>query len=376
MPCYFHHMDASCALGDSLTNCLQNLKLQKIQPSRIKIERSNESVEMAYFNAPNPEAFQTAQLMDLSTFTQIKNALDTTGLSQSERQRTGLFIGSSSFSMSHSEDQSTTSKPILSTIGYAKRAYQLAQEFGLSEHAYAYATACTSSANALLYAQRFIRQGFIDHALVMGYEFFNKTTALGFKGLELISPTGSIKPFDINRDGIVLGEGCATILLSREHKQDTAQLLGGACNTDHYSLTAANVDGSTIANVMTCAMNDSAVTNNQIRAIKVHGTASLMNDEAESAGIRRLFNNQQYLFALKPFIGHTLGACGAIETTITAGALSAGWLPENATIKTDGKLGISLNQSHSEYRHGVVLLNYFAFGGNNTCLAVAYPFKS
>src|SRR5690606_14559770 len=150
---------------------------------------------------------------------------------------------------------------------------------------YTYSTACTSSANAVLYAHRMLEAGVIDHALVVGLEHFNQMTVLGFHGLGLISPAGAMMPFSRGRDGLILGEGCGLILLSRSENEASLQICGGAIATDNHSLTAANVDGSSLAAVITQALSDSSITAETIIAIKAHGTASLMNDEAEAAGL-------------------------------------------------------------------------------------------
>jgi 3-oxoacyl-[acyl-carrier-protein] synthase-1 len=255
-------------------------------------------------------------------------------------------------------------------IGYGKLAQSLGQQFALSPHRYTYSTACTSSSNALLYAHRLLQAGVIDHALVLGIEFFNHTTLLGFYGLGLISPSQSMRPFSAGRDGLMLGEGCGLLLLSRDASAARMHLCGGAVATDNHSLTAANIDGSSLAAVIGQALADSAITAADIVAVKAHGTASMLNDEAEAAGLRRVFAETAMppIFALKPFCGHSLGASGALEMALTIGCLERELLPANPQLEDDSALGIRLLHQSESAPIGHYLFNCFAFGGNNNAL--------
>ena len=115
----------------------------------------------------------------------------------------------------------------------------------------------------------------------------------------------------------------------------------------------------------------------QINAIKVHGTASLSNDEAEAAGMKQVFANMPPLTAIKPFIGHTLGACGLNELLLFCAAANEEFLVatpgigDNHVVSGDTTLGVSLNQSIRELPQGNFLMNYFGFGGNNTALVIS-----
>jgi 3-oxoacyl-(acyl-carrier-protein) synthase len=109
-----------------------------------------------------------------------------------------------------------------------------------------------------------------------------------------------------------------------------------------------------------------------ITALKTHGTASLLNDEAEAAGMRRVFAQMPPLTAIKPFLGHTLGACGLNELLVFCAAAERGWLIATPGVGVgDEKLGVSLNQRPLDLPRGHFMLNYFGFGGNNTSLIVS-----
>jgi 3-oxoacyl-[acyl-carrier-protein] synthase-1 len=285
--------------------------------------------------------------------------------------RTAIFSGSTSFTIGTSEalfiqDSST---PPLADIGYSGQLFALQKIWGLCGPAYSFATACTSSANAILYAHHLIQAGKIDYAIILGYEFFNHTTALGFSGLNLISKK-IMRPFEADRDGLMLGEACTALILGKDDNHPVT-LAGGATLGDTHSLTAANPDGSSICEVMQKALLNAQLSARDIQMVKSHGTASLMNDEAEAAGIVQLFaHNIPAIFALKPYIGHTLGACGAAEIALLIACFNAGFSPANPNF-SGSDLGIQLTTQIQPLKQETqLLLNYFGFGGNNTSLVM------
>ncbi len=374
MSSFVIHADARCALGSSLDQAVTGLLNGQQQLRQLTFDDLDDPVTLPYYAAPGFGEQDQEQRVYHFLRTMLEDALGQCHLSDSERAATGLFIGSSSFDINVSETRyrqelkSSTAAVPLPIIGYGRIAAELQENFGLSPHAYTYSTACTSSANALLSAHRLLQAGVISHAFVIGVELFNRTTLLGFHGLSLISPSGRLSPFEARRDGLILGEGCGLLMLSRSRESDIS-LCGGATATDNHNLTAANSDGSTIAQVMRQALDNCGLQASQLKGIKLHGTASLMNDEAEAAGIRLLQHPLPPLFALKPYIGHTLGACGVLEAALFQGCLGRNLMPGNAAAgPTDERLGVSLASAPQTADAGHYALNYFAFGGNNSCL--------
>lgn len=384
MTCAIIATSVSCGLGHGVTECVESLRHEKVRVEEIELDQLEDTVRAPYFRVANATNRPAHECM-YDVIREVLHALiKSSGLGAQDLAKTGLFFGSSSFTVSDSEYQyfsaleqvdSELGALAMPIVGYNKLPELLAQEFGLSSCVHSYATACTSSANALIYADLFIERGDIDHAIVIGSEFYNATTLLGFYGLELLSPQGKMMPFDSRRDGLILGEGCGAIMVSKEVSAADTRFLGGACNTDTFSLTAANVDGSTIAVVMRQALAKANTAADKVRAVKVHGTASLMNDEAEAAGLVALFGDSPPpLFALKPYIGHTLGACGVVELALLHSSLSAGFVPSNPGIAVERSdtMKVSLSQQNSEDVAGVYVLNYFAFGGNNVSLILEH----
>jgi 3-oxoacyl-[acyl-carrier-protein] synthase-1 len=308
----------------------------------------------------------------------VAAALAASDLSPEQLSRTALILGTSSLDISVTEAiyaadlaADPDAHPLMVNAAMGGLAETLRRRFGLRGPDYTINTACTSSANALIYADAMIREGVIDHALIVGLEIFNVITALGFQSLALLAPNG-MRPFDPDRAGLVLGEAVSALVVGPEAGPSGFHLKGGANLCDTHGVSAANPDGSTVAAVMQQALDAAGVAASDIVAVKAHGTASLLNDEAEAAGMHRVFAAVPPLLAIKPFIGHTFGACGLSELLLVCGAADQGFLPGLPGISaTPGDLGLSLNQSNAPAPRGAFLLNYFGFGGNNTSLVVA-----
>lgn len=318
------------------------------------------------------------QRLDVVIDNVIEQALAAAKISYSERKNIALFIGSSSFDISKSEHIYQQEKragnhsiPFGHSPSFGNLGETVRNRFSFYGPDFSFNTACTSSANALWYASRLIQAGKIRYALVLGVEVINHITALGFHGLGLLTRS-VMKPFDAARDGLVLGEAASALLLGAGNAQDF-RVLGGANLCDTYSMSAANADGSSVAAVINAALAEANLPHTAIAAIKAHGTASLLNDEAEAAGLLRIFLDSDLppVCALKPYIGHTLGACGLTELILFWQAISHGFIPATNGIGADKSvLGISLTQHAQDAASGAYLLNYFGFGGNNTSLLI------
>ena len=310
----------------------------------------------------------------------IERAIEAADLSASERAGLGVFLGSSSADVSVSEarfqrelarDEHAIALRASNSI--ANLALHVRDRFGLAGPDYSFNTACTASANALVSASDMVGTGRLEAALVVGAELFNVVTAAGFQGLGLLSASG-MRPFDRDRDGLTPGEGCAALVLTaRRRDEHDLYLRGSATLCDTYSMSTTNPDGSTVAKVIRQALGRAGLAPGDIEALKVHGTASLHSDEAEVAGMRAVFDPVPPLFALKPHIGHTLGACGLNELLVFRAAAARGLLPGTPGIASPGRadLGLALNQSLRPMERGHYMLNYFGFGGNNTSLIVS-----
>ncbi|MFT3929829.1 MAG: beta-ketoacyl synthase N-terminal-like domain-containing protein [Spongiibacteraceae bacterium] len=308
----------------------------------------------------------------------IDHALMRSALSAQQIQRTAVFVGSSSFDISVSESHyrrhlltNAHALPLAFSNSIGNLAFFIAERFGMRGPDYSFNTACTASANALLYAAQMIATGQIEHAIVVGIELANAITLLGFQSLGLLTDT-LMRPFDSGRSGLAIGESCAAVVLGRSGSASQLRLLGGANRCDTHGISAANPDGTSVHAVMQQALNSTQLTTDDISAIKTHGTASLLNDEAEAAGLQRTFAQMPLLCALKPYIGHTLGACGLSELVLLYSALQRGVFPAVPGVCAQpSELGIRFPQTLTPIAEGNFMLNYFGFGGSNTALIVS-----
>lgn len=248
-------------------------------------------------------------------------------------------------------------------------ANQLRQRWGFAA-AFTLNTACTSAANGLLYGARLINAGQYARALVLSFETPSAIAMQGFGALMLTSPSGQYRPFHPERDGLLLGEAYAAVLLSREPgKAPLARLLGGFSACDTSSLTTTREDGSHIHWVMQQALRSAGCTAAQIDLVKLHGTATSANDEAESNGMRLLYGVQMpALSLLKPWLGHTLGACGLSESLLLLKALQNGPLP-GVSYAREAMLPLSA-EPQLLAADSLLLTNFFGFGGNNASLVL------
>ncbi|MEJ2407410.1 MAG: beta-ketoacyl synthase N-terminal-like domain-containing protein [Candidatus Thiodiazotropha sp.] len=314
-------------------------------------------------------------------FEVVGRALDRSELTSEDLRHTGIFIGSSSYDLRHSEvlyqKQLAAADPNampMAYTGYNRLGAAVCEHFSIGGEPFNLNTACTSSANALLLAHSMLRQEKYRHALVIGLELYNETTITGFSGLQLIAEQ-RIAPFDAERDGILLGESCSAVVLSADHRRTTGTGLythGGGSSFDPYSITTSNPDGSTIARALELALHHSGIDRQQILAIKTHGTGTRMNDASESQGIINVFGPEiPPITAIKPYVGHTLGACGTLELILFGQALRDGWLPKTLNLKTpDPDLDLTPMRENREAQAGFYLLDFFGFGGSNTVIVL------
>lgn len=377
VPVYFHGSGLCTAQGASVDEHLRALKTPNA-PERLSDSINDETVEFPYFAiADKPK--EQSQHLHRTIDSAIVEALAQAQLSQSEQAKLGLYIGSTSFDIGcaeesiasgdHSDQSLAQHTPPFTHIGR-----YIQQRFNISGPVYSFNTACTASANALIYACDAINSGEISHALVVGVELFNRTTALGFQGLELISQSDlGMRPFCAERDGLILGEGCGALIVSAEKPctQNPFAFIAGANQTDTFSITSCNPDGSTVASVINEALGRAKITADDIHWVKTHGTASLSNDDAEAAGLIQVFADIPPVTALKPFLGHTLGACGINELIVFYRAINKNIAPiPPCHYPINPDFALSFIDPNATTVNGHYLLNYFGFGGNNSSLII------
>jgi len=231
-------------------------------------------------------------------------------------------------------------------------------------------TACSSSAKAFASAERLIRLGLVDAAVVGGVDTLCGSVLFGFNSLELVSPQ-PCRPFDAQRDGISLGEAAGFALLERagETAPDDLLLLGYGEASDAHHMSTPHPEGLGAERALDDALARAGLAADAIDYINLHGTASTKNDEVEGALVARRFPARTHASSTKGFTGHTLGAAGIVEAVISLLALETGLMPgtvNTTTVDADCGPQIRLQAAQGEVRHA--LSNSFGFGGNNCAL--------
>lgn len=252
----------------------------------------------------------------------------------------------------------------------------------------AIATACASSANAIGEAAAMIRRGAADAIVAGGAEAAIVPVALaGFNVMGALStrnddPAAASRPFDLDRDGFVVGEGGAALILeSWEHAQARgaqirAEIVGYSATNDAYHISAPAENGAGAAICMQNALAEAELPVEKIDYINAHGTSTQLNDVSETAAIKTVFGEHAYKLAVsstKSMTGHLMGAAGALESVFCVRALQEGVLPPTINYTTpDPECDLDyVPNTAREQDIAYAMTNSFGFGGHNACLIYA-----
>jgi len=246
----------------------------------------------------------------------------------------------------------------------------VADALGLNGPALTVSTACSSSAKVFAHAERMIRLGLVDAAVVGGVDSLCDSTLFGFNALELLS-VEPCRPFDRARRGISIGEAAGFAMLERiECAAGAPRLLGYGESSDAHHMSAPHPQGLGAELAMRDALARAGLVHADVDYIHLHGTASLKNDEVEAQLIVRSFPVTTRVSSTKALTGHTLGAAGIVGAAIALLAIVDGRVPGNAGCnEPDTSCGPQWAWRTERQRVGVALSNAFGFGGNNSCLA-------
>lgn len=248
----------------------------------------------------------------------------------------------------------------------------LEQATGASGPRFVVSTACASSAKALGSAQRLLTLGLADAVLVVGADSLCRLTLHGFGGLKILA-TEPCKPFDLNRDGISIGEGAAAVLLEQSGA-GWVHLLSVGESADAHHLTAPHPEGLGAVNAMTLALQLARLQPSEIGYVNAHGTGTRLNDQVESDALARVLGSSVPVSSTKGLTGHLLGAAGATEAVLTIDALVRRVLPANVGLTVpDPDVTVRLVDRSLATNARRALSNSFAFGGCNASVIVGEP---
>ena len=264
-------------------------------------------------------------------------------------------------------------------------------DYGFRGPNYATVSACASSNNALIDAFNIVRLGMADAIVAGGAEAAIFPAGVGgFNSMRALStrnddPKGASRPFSGSRDGFVIGEGAAALILEElEHAKARgahiyAEVVGGGMSADAHHITATHPEGLGAKLVMENALKDAGMKPEEIDYINLHGTSTPIGDHGEVQAIKDVFGKHAYemnLSSTKSMTGHLLGAAGALEALLSVKALTEGVVPptiNHADGDEDPEIDYALNFTFNKAQKrdiNAVLSNTFGFGGHNAAVII------
>ena len=353
--------------------------------------------EVDLSSLPRKKTRTMGRVAMLSTWA-TERAVADAGLTQEmlSNPRTGLAYGSTSGSMPAFQqfagrllhDNTTSGIPsslYLKLMSHTAPA-NLASYFAIHGRVLTTCSACVSSSQAIGYGYEAIRYGLQDTMLVGGAEESHVANAVIFDIMFATSrhyndaPGRAPRPFDQGRDGLVTGEGAATLILeSREQAVARgahiwAEVIGFGTNCDGGHLTAPDLDGMT--RVMRLSLDDAGLTPERIDYVNAHATSTDIGDITESRAIEAVLGRRVPVSSTKGFTGHTLGACGAVETIFCVAMMRDGFLAPSRNLEVPDPNCAPLDYvigAPRAARPEVVMNNNFAFAGLNTSIILKRP---
>jgi 3-oxoacyl-[acyl-carrier-protein] synthase II len=262
----------------------------------------------------------------------------------------------------------------------------VAMRHGIRGQSYSILSACAAGAHSIGAAARMIQTGDADAVITGGSEAaLTPLATAAFAALDALSELGISRPFDAQRDGFVMGEGAAVLILEDAEKARArgatilGRIAGYGASSDAHHLTAPRPDGAGAVQAMKRALEDAGFGPQDVLYVNAHGTSTQLNDRAETVAIKDVLGNDVPVSSLKSSIGHLLGAAGAVEAVATLLAMRDRVAPPTLNYEQPDE-GLDLDYVPNEARTldvnghpAVALSNAFGFGGHNAVLCLEAP---
>lgn len=294
-------------------------------------------------------------------------------------ERVGLVMGTSTSSIGRTEEAYRLREPSgqlpeshrqpevhnLHSLGIF-----VAAMTGVRGPAITISTACSSSAKVFATASRWIRHGLVDAVLVGGVDSLCLSVLYGFNSLQLVSAS-QCRPFDVERDGINLGEAAGFAILAREDCADDAEFYfrGYGESSDAWHMSHPHPEGKGAALAIDRALSSAGLSPEAIEYVNLHGTASRANDLAEALALAEHFPPGTKVSSTKGWTGHALGAAGILEAVVTMNAMKYELMPGTLNCAhPDPELCFQILQENVSQPIRRAMTNSFGFGGNNVAL--------
>jgi 3-oxoacyl-(acyl-carrier-protein) synthase len=349
-------------------------------PPICRVMQSTEDLKKAAGCPNSTEVSRTAVL----GLTAAREAFESAGLTQDDLSSCGLISANSVGGMDRSECfypaflKNEKGGRLRDVAGHtcARSSHFIADQLKLKSLVSTISTACSSSANAIMFGARLIRHKRLDRVIAGGCDAMTRFTVNGFSSLKILDPRGC-RPFDEERAGLNLGEGAGFLVLESEEsviaskKKPFCEVTGFANTCDAYHQTASSPEGDGSYLAMSKAMAEAGLEASDIDYVNAHGTGTRNNDLSEGKALERLFGSSTPpISSTKPFTGHTLGAAGGVEAVFSCLSILHGIVYPNLRWSTPmSELGFNPATRYLTGRNiKNVMSNSFGFGGNDTSL--------
>jgi 3-oxoacyl-[acyl-carrier-protein] synthase I len=249
----------------------------------------------------------------------IADALNDSGIDPKDR-KTILIISSTkgNINLLETEDNNPA---LQQRIAMSASAKLVAEYFGFQNQSIIISNACISGVMAIITGMRLLKAGQYENVVIAGADVISKFIVSGFQSFQALSPA-VCKPFDKSRNGLNLGEGAATVILSTQQKfEGSIKVKGGSVSNDANHISGPSRTGAELAHAAKQAMSDAGLAAGDIDFISAHGTATVYNDEMEANALTLSGLQSVPLNSLKGYYGHTLGAAGLIESVVSIQSL-------------------------------------------------------
>ena len=259
-------------------------------------------------------------------------------------------------------------------------AVNITKMFGITGRIISSSTACTTSSQSVGFGYEMVKYGLQDAMLCGGADEYDTTTVAVFDSLLACStefndtPHLTPRPFDVKRDGLVVGEGAGAVLLEeyesarKRNANILGEIIGFSCNNNGGDLILPNIDG--ITQTIRLGLKDADIGSDSVDFICAHATATKMGDAIEAQAIGRVYGDSPVVTGLKSYMGHTMGSCGVIETIITLYMMQEGFIAPTLNLKNVDERCSMIKHAKTliESNIDIAAIQNFAFGGVNTCL--------
>ena len=343
-----------------------------------------------YFD--NPKEARRSDRVSQFTLAAAAEALEQAGEISADPARRGTFVGTGVGGIGTLEEQIEVRlskgerrvSPFLVPMMMANApAATISMRYGWQGPCENTVTACAAGTHAIGNAARMVADGRCDVVMAGGAEApFTPTAVAGFGNMTALSNSGDSRPFDAKRDGFVMAEGAAILVLEAWELAEArgatilGEVLGSASTADAHHITAPSPGGVGAVTCMQLAMDDAGITPDQVKHINAHGTSTDKNDAAEAEAVAKVFGTDDsgpLVTSTKGITGHALGAAGALEAVAVLLAMQHGKVPPTAGLtERDPELpAINIVEGGpADWEPGPSLSNSFGFGGHNGTLVL------